>query len=159
MLTEKATVVAVDGDQALLETSRRSACGGCAVNKACGTGVIAKALGAKRFRIEAQNAIGARVGDEVVVAIEDSLLVKSSLLVYALPLLTMLGGGLLGERMRGAGGEGLTILLSLLGLALGFAIAACHAAGKARKGSMRPVILSRSAASGVSGIGDQLNTE
>ncbi|MFQ5488588.1 MAG: SoxR reducing system RseC family protein [Gammaproteobacteria bacterium] len=149
MLTEKAMVIAVDGERALLETTRQSACGHCSVNKACGTGVIAKALGAKRFRIEAQNSAGARVGDEVVVAIEDSLLVKSSLLVYALPLLTMLAGGMLGEGLRAEGGEGLTILLALLGLALGFVVAARHAAGKARKGRMRPVILSRSVAPNV----------
>ena len=154
MLTEKAKVIAVDGERALLETTRRSACGSCAVNKACGTGVIAKVFGAKRLRIEAENAIGAKVGDEVLVAIEDSALVQGSLLAYALPLLTMLAGGMVGERM--GEGEGLTILLALSGLALGFAIAARHATSKSQRRRMRPVILERRGGASIHQAGVEL---
>ncbi len=158
MLTETGKVIAVDRDRALVETVRRSVCGSCAVNKACGTGVIAKVMGRQRFQVEALNPVGARVGEEVVIGIEDRVLVRSSLLAYALPLALMLVGGVLGEWLRGGAlegigaGEGLTIVLAGAGLAAGFFLAARLVGGR-RRGT--PVILER-AVTGERGIGGEV---
>ncbi len=158
MMTEKAKVVAVRGERALLETQRQSACGSCAVNKACGTGVIARYWSARPLRVEAHNEIGARVGEEVLVAVEDRFLVRGSLLVYLLPLLALFAGGLLGSVVGGwlqpsTGGfelagqeagarEGWTIGLALLGLWLGF-VGARHWARHLGGRHGLPVIVAR----------------
>jgi len=163
MMTEKAKVVALRGERALLETRRQSVCGACVVNKACGTGVIAKYWNAKPLRLEARNDIGARVGEEVLVAVEDRFLVRGSLLVYLLPLLALFTGGLLGSvvgewlqpsaaapaggfELAGQeerAGEGWTIGLALLGLWLGF-VGARHWARRLGGRHGLPVIVARS---------------
>lgn len=147
MLTEKARVIAIHSDTALVETRRHTACGGCAVNASCGTGVIARWWGDRPLRLEARNPVGARVGEEVVLGIEEGVVVSGSLLVYALPLVTMLGGGLLGEwlRLGGGGGEGLTIVLALLGFALGWLIVSRRLSRGRSMERLRPVILERGA--------------
>ena len=72
------------------------------------------------------NRIGARPGDSVVVGVDEQLLQRSSLLLYALPLAGLLAGGILGESvfsMLGADPElgGILGGLTVLGAALAFA--------------------------------------
>ncbi|HHH36704.1 MAG TPA: Fis family transcriptional regulator [Gammaproteobacteria bacterium] len=148
MLTEKATVIAIRHDTAVVETRRRSACGGCAVNTSCGTGVIARWRGDRPLRMEVGNTVGARVGEEVLLGVEEGVVAKGSLLVYALPLVTLLGGAFLGEWLRGGGSEFVTILCALLGFVLGWWLAARRLAGGKTRAVMRPVILARVAGPG-----------
>ncbi|TNF35585.1 MAG: hypothetical protein EP315_05595 [Gammaproteobacteria bacterium] len=97
MIEEVATVVAVEGDIAILQTQRRSACQSCSVKQGCGTSVLSKVVGQRSSQISLKNTMQARVGDEVVVAIEDNALVQGSLLMYALPLVLMLVFAVTGE--------------------------------------------------------------
>lgn len=97
MIEETALVVATEGEFAWLETERQNTCGSCAVRKGCGTGVLAKVVGRKMTRVVALNRAGARAGDMVVVGIDEQSLVRGSLAVYAVPLLAMFAGALMGE--------------------------------------------------------------
>ena len=97
MIEETAIVVALEGDRALLQTQRRSACQSCSVKQGCGTSVLAKVVGTRSSQISVENSLQAQVGDEVLLGIEEHALVRGSLLVYALPLLMMLAFALLGE--------------------------------------------------------------
>lgn len=122
MIEENAHVVAVEGDSAWVETERRSSCGSCAA-KGCGTGALSKVLGARKQRMKVRNPVGARVGDSVVLGIEERALLLGSLMVYILPLIAMLGGGLLGEVLApqwGLEAEGPSLLFGALGLVGGF---------------------------------------
>lgn len=121
MIEETAQVVAAEGEFAWVETQRQSTCGGCAARQACGTAVLAKLLGQRRTRLRALNRQGARVGDRVVIGIQGQALLRGSLLLYAVPLLGLLLGALVGELMSQrliVTGEGLTIGLGLAGLGL-----------------------------------------
>jgi len=146
MLKEKARVVAVKADIALVEAERRSSCDSCSANNACGTGVISRVLGRKHTRLEALNTVGAQVGDEVVVAIEDKVLVRSSFMVYTMPLLFMFLGGGAGQMISYAwaweDSEVLTILFSLVGLAGGFLHIASYLRKQRNIQGLQPVILS-----------------
>ncbi len=121
MIEETAKVVDLDGEYAWVETQRKSACASCAVNKGCGTATLSKVLGKKRTRVKTINQLGAKSGDLVVIGIQEQALVRGSIAVYAVPLLLLLAGGLIGDWLgRGSGSESLSILFGLAGLGAGF---------------------------------------
>lgn len=115
MIEETAEVVAIKGQQALLQTERKSACQSCSVKSGCGTSTIAKVVGKRSTQIVVENTLNLSAGDHVVVAIEEAALVQGSLLVYLLPLVLMLFGGAMADYLWD--NEGLTVLVSLTGLA------------------------------------------
>jgi sigma-E factor negative regulatory protein RseC len=125
MIEESAQVVAVEGtsgEYVWVETQRQSTCGGCAANQACGTATLAKVLGKRRTRVRALNQSGAQLGERVIVGIDEAALIRGSLAVYAMPLLALLAGGIVGallsERLQVAG-ESLTLGLGIAGLVAG----------------------------------------
>lgn len=124
MLEEQGRVVVVEEGFAWVETQRKSACGSCSVNKGCGTGVISKVVGQRTTRVRAINEINAKMGDEIVIGLNDEALVRGSLAVYAAPLLAMLLmallGDLVGRELQLNSSEGLTVIFGLVGLGLGF---------------------------------------
>lgn len=97
MIEETATVVAVEGPYALLQTQRQSACQSCSVKTGCGTSVLSQVVGQRSSQLKVDNTLELKVGDEVVIGLLENSLVKGSLLIYALPILLMLGAGLLGD--------------------------------------------------------------
>lgn len=122
MLEESALVVATEGEEAWVETSRRSSCGSCEA-KGCGTGALSQVLGRRSQRLRVQNPIAAMPGEAVVLGIAESALLKGSLAVYLVPLLALLAGGLLGEVMApqlALPQEGTTILCALFALVCSF---------------------------------------
>ena len=127
MIEEHAQVVALNAEGVWVETQRRTACGQCSANKGCGTATLAKVLGNKRSRVRALNpkATSVAVGDEVIIGIDEQALVRGSLAVYTVPLLSLfvfgLLGQLLGTQLLFGDSEWLSIGLSILGLVLGFA--------------------------------------
>ena len=126
MIEESAMVVAFEGDDVWVETQRQSACGQCAANKGCGTATLAKVLGNKRTRVRVLNPRSTKVsiGDEIVVGIEEQALVRGSLAIYMAPLLALFLSGLLGDALAAqlniARPEIFIIIISLIGLGLGF---------------------------------------
>jgi len=113
VIEESGQVVEVQGEFAWIEGERTSTCGGCAVRKGCGTSAIAKVLGQRRVRLRVLNRINASVGDNVVIGIAESGLVRGSLAVYAAPLLGLftgaLAGQLLGKQVFGMSSDWLAI--------------------------------------------------
>lgn len=87
MITENAIVVSIEKNETWIETQRQSACGQCSANKGCGTSVLSKVIGNKFSTMKAINKINAQVGDEVVVGINESSLLKGAFMAYLLPLL------------------------------------------------------------------------
>ncbi len=122
MIEESAQVVAAEGDFVWVETQRQSTCGGCAANQACGTATLAKLFGNRRTRVRALNQSGAQVGDSVIIGLDERALIRGSLAVYALPLLALFAGALIGALLSqrwALEGEALTLGLGVLGLVVG----------------------------------------
>lgn len=72
------------GNTALITGERASSCGSCAGKSSCST------LGAwnqRELELMVNNDMGARVGDEVVIEVADSLVLKSACRLYGLPML------------------------------------------------------------------------
>lgn len=89
MIEANAWVVKREQDETWVETERRSSCGNCSV-KGCGTGTLASLFKSKTVAMRVENDVDAKLGDEVVVAIPEALMLRGTLLVYIIPLLAML---------------------------------------------------------------------
>jgi sigma-E factor negative regulatory protein RseC len=96
MIEETGQIVDVQGAFAWIESERTGSCGSCAAQQGCGTGAIAKVLGQRRVRLRVLNRIEARVGDNVVIGVSESGLLRGSLAVYAVPLSGLFAGALAG---------------------------------------------------------------
>lgn len=90
MLVENAQVIALHGEQARVRAQRGSTCGGCAVRSGCGTGALSEWFGRRASELDVRNEVGAKVGDAVQVGIPEKVLIRGSLVVYALPLVLMI---------------------------------------------------------------------
>jgi len=123
MIEETAQVVSISGGDVWVETRRRSTCSGCAAEKGCGTAVLSKVLGNRRTRMRVLADMSLAVGDQVVIGIGERALVRGSLAVYAVPLLLLLLGAVLGRLGAGSGlwasGEAASLVLGMGGLAAG----------------------------------------
>ena len=124
MIEEQGKVVALQNEWVWVETERKTACGQCSANKGCGTSVLASVFGKKANSIAVMKTLPVKVGDEVIIGIEEDTLVKGSLLIYALPLVLLIVFGLLGELVGSqillADNDFVSAVFSGLGLALGF---------------------------------------
>jgi sigma-E factor negative regulatory protein RseC len=120
MIEQTAVVVSVQGDLAEVEGERQGACGGCAVDGACATSVIASYFGHRRPVLQAGNPIGARPGDRVIIGLPEGALLTASLLAYLAPLLSMIGAAIAGAQIADflapSYVRGLSILAGLGGL-------------------------------------------
>ncbi len=123
MLEETAQVIRVEDGTVWVETQRRSTCSSCAAEKGCGTATLSKVLGNRRNVVRVLADMPLRVGDRVVIGIREQALVRGSLAVYAVPVLLLLAGGLLGELGAQAhlweSAEPASLVLGLSGLIAG----------------------------------------
>ncbi|WP_260293913.1 SoxR reducing system RseC family protein [Sedimenticola hydrogenitrophicus] len=123
MIEERAIVTATHGQFAQVETQRATSCGSCEAKGACGTSVLAKVFGNRRTVVEVLNPIGATPGERVIVGLDESALTRASFFFYIVPLLALLGGGVLGqwfaEQIGFVSTEPLSIISGLLGLLIG----------------------------------------
>lgn len=119
MITETGKVVAVDGDKAWVQTIRTSACQDCSARTGCGQRALASVSGGRANQVLVNNRSGARVGEEVVLGIDEQSLLRASVMVYGLPLLLMVGFCIAGYQWFG-GSDLSAIIGALTGMAVGF---------------------------------------
>lgn len=89
MIEEIARVVAVKDGHAFVEVTRTSSCNTCNAKQACGT---ASLTGMFRFQppaLKLKNDIGARAGDEVLVALPEQTMLTGSFMLYIIPLIML----------------------------------------------------------------------
>ncbi|MEI8647774.1 SoxR reducing system RseC family protein [Paraglaciecola sp. Hal342] len=120
MIEEIGTVIEVQKRQSgqfiRIATEVKSTCGSCHAKDNCGTGVIARALANKRDALWMACDEKVEVGQDVS-SIAESMLLRASLLVYMLPLITMLIVATVTTLLLSScaiEGEGWVILSSLL---------------------------------------------
>lgn len=125
MLEARATVIALDGSDALVEAQQGGGCGHCSSAGGCGSGKLSKlfANGSRHFRV--QNNIGAQVGETVRISVADGVLLKSSALLYLLPLFLLLVGGGMGTELsqEAAMRDAYAAVGAATGLIVGFLLA------------------------------------
>ena len=88
MIEEQALVTRVNDTQVFIQSMQSSACKSCMENKSCGTALYAKALPGREIGLSSH--LKLKVGDTVLVGIEENHLLLASMFIYLLPLLIML---------------------------------------------------------------------
>ena len=150
MIEERAIIVSLDSEisaaestatdsTATLEIERKVACGLCGQTRGCGNSIWGKLFAHQSTAFKAQNRINAKVGDSVIVGINERALLKSALLLYILPLATMLIGAILATQLKDT--NGYAMLGALLGLVLGFMWVKGHTMSSSYFKLQQPVIL------------------
>lgn len=143
MIEESARVVSIEGNELVLEAEIKTTCQSCAVQKGCGTSVLAKHLGRKLTRFRIANTVNAQVGDEVVVGLSEQAMLRGSLLVYLFPLLSMLFAALAVDALlpQVAGRDLLVALAAFTGLGLAVLALRSKLAGARSQTQLTPVAL------------------
>ena len=90
MIEELAVVVKIENHQVWVEAGQNSACGGCQQKVSCTTNALGNVL--KKKSVPVDSDIQLKPGDEVLVAIDESLLLRASLLLYLVPLISLFTG-------------------------------------------------------------------
>ena len=145
MIEERAIILALEtqansqASTAILEVVRKTACGLCGQTRGCGNSIWGKLLNHKSVNFTAQNSIDAKVGDGVIVGIDESALVKSALLLYIVPLLSMFFFAVLASKFSGS--DVASLLAAGVGLVLGFLWVKGHTAGQSYYQNSQPKIL------------------
>ncbi len=106
------------GNRVQVTVQRSEACHSCSAKGACQT------LGGQTgdLALTLDNTVNAEPGDQVRITIEESALVKASLVLYLVPALCLVGGALVGTLIAGKIGwdsDGTALLGSLVGLVVG----------------------------------------
>ena len=110
--------------RARIVIDRKGACDGCHSNEGSGhSGSCHTCLSSSKSESLVINPVGARTGDIVRVSMESANLLKGAALLYIMPILTLIGGALVGSAESTALGwnaTNATVLGAAAGLALGF---------------------------------------
>lgn len=132
MIEQPAKVLEVSSERVTVRTEQQGGCQSCGAKGGCGTSLIAQ-LFPKRPQQQLQLSPKAflqqpRVGDRLVLGIDERHLQQTSLLMYAVPLLGLISGALAGDWLArqhwlDLAGDPASILLGGLGLALGLKLA------------------------------------
>jgi sigma-E factor negative regulatory protein RseC len=89
-LKEIGEVIEVTGNVATIVVKRNASCEKCGV---CGIGKKAEIV------FQLPNELNAKVGDRVVLQMKSGTLFKAAFLIYTIPLIMLLGGFLLGQKI------------------------------------------------------------
>jgi sigma-E factor negative regulatory protein RseC len=144
MLETRAIVVHLHGKEALVEAIGEGGCGQCSSENGCSSSKLTQLFCTKPRQFKVYNEANAAIGDEVQITLPSGVLLRSSILIYAVPLTLLLGGGMLGAYFShdAASRDGYAALGSLLGLVGGFALAKWIAKRQLVMAVARPAIKS-----------------
>jgi sigma-E factor negative regulatory protein RseC len=90
MIEELAVVMKIENHRVWVESRQNSACGGCQQKASCTTNALGSVL--KKKSVPVDSDIQLKTGDEVMVAIDESLLLRASILLYLVPLIALFTG-------------------------------------------------------------------
>lgn len=145
MIKESGRVVAIEKDSLWVETIRQSTCGSCSAQKGCGHGLLNKVSSGQRNHLRVLlgdlSASEFAIDDEVDISIPEQVLVMGALIVYLLPLLSMLTGALLVSNWYP--GDVPTFLGAVIGFVVGVLLVRYHARLNRNNENFQPVVLAR----------------
>ena len=119
MIEEQAIVIKASKERVTLEVVRSKPCGLCGQVRGCGNSIWGKIFSHQSGQIETHNKLNAKLGDIVILGIDETLMLKSSLMLYGVPLLLMFLGMVIANSFAKETIELYTLIGAVLGLSLG----------------------------------------
>lgn len=112
-------VIAVKGNQLMVEPQVQSGCAGCSAQSGCGTSALAKLFGPRRRQpLQLENTVNAGLNDIVLLSLKKSDLIKHSMMAYGLPLASLMGLSALALVLTGL--DWLSAVAGFVGLLIGW---------------------------------------
>lgn len=142
IMEEHGTVVQRKERTVVIKAERTTSCDNCASKKSCHSGAGAD----NEILIEAEDLLGAKVGDRVVFSVSAGSVLKAGVLIYLVPVLSFIGGVVLGQTvitgaLPGYNADLVAGVTGVVFLALAFLGLKGYGALSERKGSLRPRVL------------------
>ena len=119
MIEEEAIVIKASKENVILEVVRSKPCGLCGQVRGCGNSIWGKIFSHRTGYIETRNHLNAKLGDVVILGIDETLMLKSSLMLYGVPLMLMFLGMVMGNTFAKETTELYVLLGAVMGLFLG----------------------------------------
>jgi sigma-E factor negative regulatory protein RseC len=123
MIKEQAKVISRQGRWIEVQMQRQSACNHCELNQGCGTGAIGRLLGHRSKPLMIESSFDLEPGDRVILGMPDSSFLKASLLIYGLPLFSLLLSAIVGQWLFEAS-EIKVLVMTIMGFGGGFLVSA-----------------------------------
>lgn len=141
-MEEYGIVVEKKGQTAVIRAQRSTSCDNCSSKKSCHSGAGAD----NEILIEAEDSVGAKVGDRVVFSVSAGSVLKAGVLLYLLPIASFIGGLVLGQTvltglLPGYNADLVAGVTGVVFLGLAFLSLKGYGALSERSGSLRPRVL------------------
>ena len=118
MVEESASVVKVEGEVVWVQAIQQTACGSCQAQKGCGHSLLAK-VGQKQIELPvARNGVEVVEQDQVIIGVPEQAILRSSLLMYGVPLFAMILVALIAATVGAP--EGYIVITAFIALIMGF---------------------------------------
>lgn len=122
MISATAQVVSLTSDgRARVRVNRETACARCAAGKGCGAGLLGRQRDAGELTLDVPGNLRLQPNDAVELGIADGDLLRASLLVYGLPLVTAMLAAAAAHLANAT--DAATVVAGLAGLLAGLAVA------------------------------------
>ncbi|WP_444914323.1 SoxR reducing system RseC family protein [Microbulbifer sp. TRSA007] len=141
MLQERGRVVAIESDAIWVETAQSSACNGCSTKSSCGTGLLGDLFSSSTRVKVALNGFSAdkiHLDDVAVIGITENALTSSALLVYLVPLMSLVLVALIGDSLFAEPGA---VIGALIGLVFGALGVRWYSRSQSQNPTYTPVLL------------------
>jgi len=139
LATEQGIVIRTESRAAWVKTVKSGSCKGCSARGSC------HSLGSSnQMEVKALNVAGAKVGDQIVLNLETSSLLKVTFLLYVFPILLLIMGAAVGQEIASLIGFNPSGLSAILGFSFFFAallIIKIKANKLAKRNAYRPKII------------------
>lgn len=145
MMEEKATVIAINGDQVTLQSTIKSTCSSCHQIDSCGSGQVAKAIPHKTLITHISCDKKIIVGDQVILGIPEKDILQTAWQVYLWPIISLIlfsGGAQWLFTHHYLPHEILAVVIGVFGGYLGFKLAEYKQKNRENQDWLAPKLLS-----------------
>lgn len=140
MMTENAVVIDYRAGMATVKCRAQRACGGCSAKTACGTTALSELTGERGEHIFTVATITPlKIGQQVEIGLSERSLLLSALLLYIVPLLTILAATFIGHKLFD--NELFSVMLIFFCTAFSFVVVRSYTKKLNKKSAYQPILL------------------
>ena len=140
MLRESAVVISYENGIAKVKCQSQSACGQCAAKNSCGTSSLSELNGKRGEHIfNVETLMPLREGQIVEIGLKEKSMLRSALLMYIAPLLTLVLSTLISDYI--SHNEILRTILIFFSTAISFIVVKIYSRNLAQKTEFHPTLL------------------